>query len=307
MSSRVLLLAVLPLLSESITYDEGAPAGVYENYVFAMEWQPQWSQPPYCDETLAANLSPSAYAATHWSLHGLWPNYDPDQHDGMSWPQFCVRDNGENYTKCDGNYDAETYCNPSDAIEALNTTEAWQKFALEYSWSDLASHEWSKHGSCSPSAWDSTTFFGVAQDKFDELVDGVGGAFVTANVGKTVAKADLVAAFQTDTDGSRVVFNCDGECNLSEVWTAWNLDADTMLPTTAKDYGDDEPCSSSCTELNILDWTNVGDCPIVVYDDDTTECVENEHGPYCESDDDCVDVPGCVRCASSSFCTTVPL
>mmetsp|Transcript_27876 Transcript_27876/g.33005 ORF Transcript_27876/g.33005 Transcript_27876/m.33005 type:complete len:306 (-) Transcript_27876:166-1083(-) len=304
--SKYLHLLSLPLLVTSVTYEEGAPAGVYENYVFAMEWQPQWSQPPYCDQPLVSNLSPDAYAATHWSLHGLWPNFDPDQHDGMSWPQFCVRDDGENYTKCDGSYNAEDYCQPTIAVEALNNTDAWQKYALEYSWSDLAAHEWSKHGSCS--VWSSDDFFDVAQDKFNELSAGYGAAFVTENVGQTVAKADLLAAFEKDTDGSKVVFNCDSNCDLSEVWTAWNLDPDTMLPTTAKDYGDSEPCSSSCTELNIIAWTNDdGGCPVITYDDDTSTCVPNEHGPYCTSDDDCVDVPGCVRCASSSFCTTEPL
>jgi ribonuclease I len=86
-------------------------------------------------------------------MHGLWPNYDPTMHDGMDWPQFCVKDNGENYTYCDGNYNAEAYCTPTDALKAFNNTGSWQMYALEYSWSDLASHEWSKHGGCSP--WES--------------------------------------------------------------------------------------------------------------------------------------------------------
>ena len=33
---------------------------------------------------------------------------------------------------------------------AFNTTDRWQRWALEWAWGSLASHEWAKHGSCSP-------------------------------------------------------------------------------------------------------------------------------------------------------------
>jgi len=36
-------------------------------------------------------------------------------------------------------------------------------------------------------------------------------------------------------------------------------------------------------------------------------CVPDRHGPPCEGDADCSGVTGCVRCARSGFCTTVPL
>jgi len=36
-------------------------------------------------------------------------------------------------------------------------------------------------------------------------------------------------------------------------------------------------------------------------------CIPNTHGPACTSDTDCIDVADCVRCASSGYCTDVPL
>ena len=36
-------------------------------------------------------------------------------------------------------------------------------------------------------------------------------------------------------------------------------------------------------------------------------CVPGQHGPPCDSDEDCSSVPDCVRCAGSGFCTDVPL
>jgi len=37
------------------------------------------------------------------------------------------------------------------------------------------------------------------------------------------------------------------------------------------------------------------------------QCVPNTHGPACSSNNDCVGVADCVRCAKSGFCTDVPL
>ena len=37
-------------VGSAVHYEEvGAPAGQYEEYVFALEWQPEWSRPPHCE------------------------------------------------------------------------------------------------------------------------------------------------------------------------------------------------------------------------------------------------------------------
>jgi len=77
MLRAILSAAALSAAVTAQTFNDGAPAGDYESYVYALEWQPQWSQPPDCSPTLAAHLSPTSYAANHLSSHGLWPNYDP--------------------------------------------------------------------------------------------------------------------------------------------------------------------------------------------------------------------------------------
>ena len=141
MFPRALLIAGAVWSAAAQTFNDGAPAGDYESYVYALEWQPEWSAPPECQASLASNLFPDAYAASHLSSHGLWPNYDPDLHGGDNWPQFCVRTDGETFTDCEADYDSRAYCTPTDAIMAFNNTESWQKYALEYAWSDLASHE----------------------------------------------------------------------------------------------------------------------------------------------------------------------
>ncbi len=48
--------------------------------------------------------------------------------------------------------------------------------------------------------------------------------------------------------------------------------------------------------------------PIDPDDDDPADsCVPSTHGPACDTDADCADAPGCVRCAGSGYCTDVPL
>jgi len=39
----------------------------------------------------------------------------------------------------------------------------------------------------------------------------------------------------------------------------------------------------------------------------SAECMLNAHGPRCHSNADCEGVSGCVRCAHSGYCTSVPL
>ena len=229
-----------------------------------MEWQPQWSS-DYCEPALAAHLSPTSWAATHLSIHGLWPNYNASVHNGYTWPQFCVRDaEGENYTKCEADINAESYCYPASASAAYNETDGpWQTHALEYSWSSksdcFSCHEWSKHGSCTN--WSSVDYFARAEAMYSRLLDsGNGFSFLGQHVGDDVPLKDLHDAFEADTSGKSVAFNCV-DCALSEVWTAWAADSMTLEPGDAVDYPGDDPCGS-CETVKILAWTqDDGTCP----------------------------------------------
>ena len=230
----------------------------------------------------------------------------------MSWPQYCVRPDGEEFTDCEANFSSHAYCTPSSAEAVYNasTSLGWQEWALEYSWSDLATHEWAKHGSCTP--WEPVEYFGYVKKMYERASNGSGGALVTASVGGSVERADLAAAFASDFDGKQVAFNCDpSTCQLTEVWTAWNLDSATLAPTTPRDYGEGSgPCPDSCTTLLLVAWTPTdGTCPPTPppAPNNATSCEPDEHGPVCASDTECEQYSSCVRCASSGYCTNVPL
>lgn len=82
MRARAILF--LGLVAVRADYDEGAASGHYEEYVFALQWQPQWITGSDCVEGIAENLA-SSFASTHLSVHGLWPNYNASLHDDLDW------------------------------------------------------------------------------------------------------------------------------------------------------------------------------------------------------------------------------
>jgi len=232
------------------TYLEGAPAGDFDNWVFALEWEPEWIQTECSVSLLVDNFSPTSWGATNPSLHGLWPNYNATER-GYTWPQYCKSD-GYDYENCENdNYEA-SYCQiTTETLSLFNVTSRWQKYAVEYSWDDLGPYEWSKHGSCS--GYNQSYFYQVTENLYYNLSTGQGFAFLNQNVGKSVQYSALQAAFEKDTDGYRVVFQCDG-CDFSEVWTAWDADPETLLPTTPIDCVDSDTCET-CKEVTILKYT----------------------------------------------------
>uniref|UniRef100_A0A7S1TQJ6 Uncharacterized protein n=2 Tax=Phaeomonas parva TaxID=124430 RepID=A0A7S1TQJ6_9STRA len=291
--------------------EDGAKAGAFEDWIFALEWQPQWIE-GHCNDgggKLGANFFPDSYGATHLSLHGLWPNYIADQHDGKSWPQFCAGADGNDYTQCKSSGGPD-FCYPNAAaLEAFNVTDRWMKYALEYSWTELASHEWAKHGGCT--GWNQTYFFRVAEQTYSKLAEGPGFDFIADNVGKSVAHEDLVKAFSSGLDGKSPGFQCAKNCELSEVWTKFAADPETLLPAAPMDHSDEDSCGK-CDAVKITKFDGC-DAPA-----DT--CVAGQQGPTCAYDpatantdaDPCKAHQDCVRCAKSDhggthYCTSAPL
>jgi len=239
-------------------WQEGAPSGVFEQWVVALEFQPAWSQGK-CDEAVAQQLSGS-FAATHLSVHGLWPNFEPAQHGGLLWPQFCVAagSGGANYTSCDpaaGGRANGTICEIEPATwAAFNGTSrgTWPTHNPEYAFGDLAAHEWAKHGSCSGLAQE--PYFALVEARALPLVSGTGGALVTSRVGGNASHAELAAAFGADVNGKKVSFSCSDECALSDVWFA--LDRATLAPI---DCADPDSCLDKCAGgIHIIDWDKDG-------------------------------------------------
>ena len=151
----------------------GAQPSMYEHYVLATAWQPQLSfeacpagsHPNFALVAATNLLPPDSQALSGLSLHGLWPEYTPSEHGPYTWPEFCVN-HGFNFSACASAAVTDSRCSriSSAAAGSFNVSGRWQQWALGYAWSNMAAHEWTRHGSCTPwselesvlSAWNPT-------------------------------------------------------------------------------------------------------------------------------------------------------
>lgn len=294
---RVALLGVLPLAIDGKGLN-GAPAGDFDSFVFAMAWEPQWVAGD-CGSEVAEHLSPDAYAATHLSAHGLWPNYDGRDYE---YPQFC-----EKYTACEGS-GPPAWCGPSkETLSAFNTTARWQEYAQEYAWNELAQHEWSKHGSCTGLA--QKDYFSEVEALLRKVGGGAGADLLRKSVGGEVPWEDLRSAFQSDLAGRRVSLRCSS-CYLSEVWAAFAVDKATHRPTEPRDTGDKDSCERCGGAVKVRAFKACDP------DGGKGACEPGRRGPPCDYSegtagtdaDPCRAYADCLRCAKAEhggkhYCT----
>jgi len=236
----------------------GAPSGDFDYWVLACEWQPQWmistcqhagSKPLLTNPN---NFNGSSFGASYPSLHGLWPNYDAATRDGYTWPQYCVED-GIDFQQCQRTDYAEKYCQPTtESLREFNTSKRWMSYAPEFSYSTLAAHEWSKHGSCT--GWTQEYYYTQTEDLYIRLGSGKGFAYVAANVGQEVSYKDLYDAFAYDTNQQQLSLQCSSSCQFSEVWTAWGVAEGTLIPTDPIPLSDEDTCQK-CLSIEILAYT----------------------------------------------------
>jgi ribonuclease T2 len=213
-----------------------------ESYVLAVSWQPA-----FC-ETVARNEldekpecrveDESAYQASHFTLHGLWPN----RHE-------CHRDYG--------------FCGPVTHKEAnflqyppvtLKTAardglaEVMPSVALG---SGLERHEWHKHGTCSGLTADD--YFGRAAELTRQFNRSGLADFMSRNVGRQVTVAEFLNRVDAALGAGardRVRLECGKPGLLTEVQINLPLrtpsggDLQTLVAEAAPQGGVDRDCGS---------------------------------------------------------------
>jgi ribonuclease I len=239
----------------------GAPPGNFESYVFAMSWRPAWNLNACPGQSHAA---PGVLELTNNTLnvHGLWPNYDPANHSNYTWPQYCGA-----YQPCNATHDVGPMCPPEAAVYSeYNVSSKWHTYALEYAFSTLATHEWAKHGSCTP--WANHTegqrgYFAKEEEIYTIVQAGRGWALLQQHIGSSVNATALRAAFQLDAGGAAPAIQCrSSSCSLSEVWLGIAADAGGMPRINMSSWqgvniGGQDTCSS-CSTITVNAWTG---CP----------------------------------------------
>jgi ribonuclease T2 len=180
------------------------PKGGVPFFVLALSWEPAFCQAmqgkPECK-----NQSASSYQASHFSLHGLWPQPRRNVFCGVDGTTTALDDQHQ--------------WQQLPAPELTPATKAALDKVMPGTQSVLERHEWIKHGTCYPA--------GTAEDYFKDeirLVNDVNSspvqAFMAAHIGQTIQSADLRAVFDKAYGmgaGKRVHVSCSKDGMISEL------------------------------------------------------------------------------------------
>jgi ribonuclease T2 len=182
---------------------KGAKDGI-PFYVLALSWEPAFCE-AMKSKAECRNETAASYEATHFSLHGLWPQ-----------PR------------------ANVFCGVDRATAALDDQHQWEKLpapqltpatkaaldkVMPGTQSVLERHEYIKHGTCYP-AGNAEQYFKDAIRLADEVNGSAVQKFMAANIGKTIQMSDLRAKFDESFGtgaGSRVRVSCDKAGRFSEL------------------------------------------------------------------------------------------
>jgi ribonuclease T2 len=232
MRAFVLLLVVAacasstPMPSSTLTPPSSpappASANEFGLYLLSMTWEPNRC----CSESDKQECAqlPGSFAATHLTLHGLWPNFTDEQSRGKprAWPQYCGA-----YQHCEKAEDAS--CAPGAAVP-----DELARLAPGYvaGTGAFATHEWSKHGGCTRLS--AAEYFQAELAAIRSIPREATPEALQAAVGADLPLDALQHAFGVPAE--TVMLGCDAHCRLARVGFC-----------LAKDAGDHPTTPIACT------------------------------------------------------------
>jgi ribonuclease T2 len=173
-------------------------------YVLALSWEPAFCERMQSKAECKTQTATS-YDASHFSLHGLWPQ--PRRN------VFCGVDRAT--AALDDQHEWEKLPAPQMTVE---TKSALDK-VMPGTQSLLERHEWIKHGTCY--AGGNAEIYFKDSVRLTEAVNGsVVQKFIAANIGKTIQTSDLRAKFDEafgSGAGNRVRVACSKDGLVSEL------------------------------------------------------------------------------------------
>jgi ribonuclease T2 len=173
-----------------------ATSGVRATHVLAMGWEPAFCE-DHRDKKECRELSSSGFAATHVSLHGLWP-----QPRGT---QYC--NVAPNLREIDRDHDWNDLPEPDVSADTLSRLAAVMPGAQ----SNLERHEWIVHGTCFGS--NAEGYFARAAGLAEAVDASKVSQLFANNVGRSLSAEAIRAAFDDAFGagaGARVTVSCNG-------------------------------------------------------------------------------------------------
>jgi ribonuclease T2 len=164
-------------------------------YVLSVSWQPAFCETKR-DKAECATQTPDRFDATHFTLHGLWPQPRRNAYCNVP-PELSLADK-------DGDWDRLPEPKLSDATRQRLTQ------IMPGTQSNLERHEWIKHGTCFP-ADSADEYFSRAIALVDQLNASKAQGLFAANVGGELSGKTIRDAFDEsfgEGAGDRVRVSC---------------------------------------------------------------------------------------------------
>jgi len=208
-----------PLAEKSSSMAECRTPGLADSYKLAVSWQPAFCE-SYRRKPECRVDDVGAYQASHFTLHGLWPNksscginynYCGDQKSRAKKRNFCQHDALSLDEKL------------RDRLELVMPSAA--------AGTCLQRHEWYKHGTCQ-THWEVNQYFAISIELTQQFNHPELAMFMKKNIGKTVKES----AFYTQVDQvfgddahKRLRLGCDKQGRLVDVYINLPKNIDTNV------------------------------------------------------------------------------
>jgi ribonuclease T2 len=166
--------------------------------LIAVSWQPAFCE-THQDKTECATQTAERFDATHFALHGLWP-----QPRGV---EYC--DVAPSYKEAD----ADGAWSRLPPVALSEETRAALAQAMPGTMSNLERHEWIKHGTCFQGGRSQEAYFARALALMAQLNASRVRDLFAGNIGRTITAAQIKQAFDESFGpgaGDRVRVSCPG-------------------------------------------------------------------------------------------------
>ena len=176
------------------------------HYVLALSWQPAFCELNARKSECRA-LDPGDFAATHLTVHGLWPNDRPN-----GGPTYCGIDDETRALD-----EQRTWCQLPEP-EMSGMTRAHLAQTMPGVLSCLDRHEWIKHGTCAGIG--AERYFGEALRLAAAVQATRFAETIAANVGRDVTPAQLRQAFEASFgagSAKALTLVCSDRGDLTEI------------------------------------------------------------------------------------------
>lgn len=196
-------------------------------YVFAYSWTPEFCY----GESYPGCADPNDYWKTHFTIHGLWPQFQAG-----GYPSYCT----------DEAFDPAA----PEAVGWDTMVQYWPDVQYAEDSSDYDQfweHEWTKHGTCS----------GLEQeDYFQAAIDLIKSFGTPSSVTEAVGSSVDADTVRDDMGGaSKASLQCESGKYLNGVYTCWTRNSDGSVGSQVScpsDVQGEDTCSSSSVSVTAL-------------------------------------------------------